>query len=189
MSAAARFLVGGVPIRPSTDSRFERPQTTRTNERIRVPFVRLIGADGAQLGVVPTREALNMARDQGLDLVEVQANANPPVCKVTDYGKMQYEKGKATKQTTQPRLKEVKAHPNTGAHDLEVLIERARGFLVEGHRTKLTVQFRGREMAHQELGYGVIQKFTTALADVSTPEGLPKMEGRFYSVIVVPTKK
>lgn len=130
-----------------------------------------------------------MARDQGLDLIEVQANANPPVCKITDYGKMQYEKGKATKQAPQPKLKEVKAHPNTAEHDLKTLMDRARQFLGEGHRTKLTVQFRGREMTHQELGQQVIQRFIAGLSDVATAEGFPKLEGKFYSVIMVPHKK
>ena len=154
-----------------------------------MPFVRLIGPDGSQLGVVATREAQTLARDQGLDLVEVQATATPPVCKITDYGKMQYEKGKATKQTGQPRLKEVVAHPNTGAHDLGVLVERARGFLSEGHRTKITVKFRGREVTHMDLGQTVIQKFIAGVADLASPEGNPKMEGKFYSVTVVPNKK
>jgi translation initiation factor IF-3 len=149
----------------------------------------LIGADGSQLGIIATREAQGMAREQGLDLVEVQANANPPVCKISDYGKVQYERGKTSKQTTQPRLKEVKAHPNTGPNDLKTLVERARGFLKEGSRTKVTVQFRGREVTHMDLGHGVIQVFISGLADIATPEGTPKMEGRFYSVIMVPLKK
>jgi translation initiation factor IF-3 len=167
----------------------ERAVTTRTNERIRVPFVRLIGSDGAQLGVVATREALTSAKEQGLDLVEVQANANPPVCKIADYGKMQYDRGKNTKQSHQPKVKEVKSHPNTAEHDLVTLEERARGFLKSGHRTKVTCQFQGREITHPELGHAVIKRFIANLADVATPEGFPKMEGKFYSVLMVPNKK
>ena len=182
-------ICGGVPIRPAPESKFERPQTTRTNERIRVPFVRLIGADGAQLGIVATREAQAMARDNGLDLVEVQATANPPVCKIADYGKMQYEKGKHTKQTHQPRIKEVKVHPNTAAHDVETLVHRAKAFLSQGNRTKITCQFSGREITHPELGHAMIRKFIADLGDVATAEGTPKMEGKFYSVIMVPNKK
>ena len=154
-----------------------------------MPFVRLIGLDGAQLGVVPTREAQALAREQGLDLVEVQANANPPVCKIADYGKLQYDKGKGTKQTRQPRVKEVKAHPNTAEHDLHTLAERARMFLGQGHRTKLTVQFSGREITHPELGHAVLKNFISALSDIATPEGNPKMEGKFYSVMMTPVKK
>jgi translation initiation factor IF-3 len=141
------------------------------------------------MGVVPTREAQAIAREQGLDLVEVQANANPPVCKITDYGKMQYERGKTAKQAPQPKLKEVKAHPNTAEHDLHTLAGRARDFLSHGHRTKLTVQYRGREITHTDLGQSVMKKMIAALADVATPEGSPKMEGKFYSVVMVPIKK
>lgn len=130
-----------------------------------------------------------MARDAGLDLVEVQAAANPPVCKIADYGKMQYEKGKNTKQTHQPRVKEVKVHPNTASHDVDTLIHRARTFLGQGHRTKVTCQFSGREITHPELGHAMIRKFINDLADVAGPEGQAKMEGKFYSVIMVPNKK
>jgi translation initiation factor IF-3 len=154
-----------------------------------VPFVRVIGPDGAQLGILPTREAQQMAREQGLDLVEVQAAASPPVCKIADYGKMQYERGKNSKPARQPRPKEVRAEPNTAPHDVDYLIERARRFLGHGHRTKINVVFSGREVTHPEIGQNVIKRFIAGLADCATPEGHPRMEGRYYSVIMVPNKK
>jgi translation initiation factor IF-3 len=162
----------------------------RVNERIRVPQVRVIGEDGAQIGVLPVREALALAQSKGLDLVEVAATSRPPVCRVMDYGKFKYEQNrrarKAKKKQHQMQLKEVKLRPKIEEHDYGFKIEHAREFLTDRDKVKLTVTFRGREIAHQDLGYKLIQRAIADLAEHATVESAPRSEGRTLTAVLMP---
>ena len=163
---------------------------TRVNNRIRVPQVRLIGDDGQQIGVIATSEALNMAQEKGLDLVEVQATARPPVCRIMDYGKYKYEQSKkdrsARKRQHVMHLKEVKLRPKIEAHDYETKLGRAREFLEARDKVKFTLQFRGREIAYPERGRAILEKVVADLADVGAPEGFPRSEGRTMTMTMLP---
>jgi translation initiation factor IF-3 len=167
-----------------------RTPENRVNERIRVPQVRVIGDDGEQIGVLTTREALEMARARGLDLVEVAANVRPPVCRILDYGKYKYEQNrrarKAKKKQHQMQLKEVKMRPKIEEHDYGFKVQHAREFLEGRDKVKLTVMFRGREMAHPELGHRLIQKVIAALLDIATVESSPRSEGRTLTAVLSP---
>jgi translation initiation factor IF-3 len=162
----------------------------RVNERIRVPQVRVIGDDGAQVGVLPVREALTLAQSKGLDLVEVSPTARPPVCRIMDYGKFKYEQNrrarKAKKKQHQMQLKEIKMRPKIEEHDYTFKIGHARDFLEQRDKVKFTVTFRGREIAHQDIGHKLIQKCIAALADVSTVESPPRSEGRTLTTVLMP---
>jgi translation initiation factor IF-3 len=162
----------------------------RVNERIRVPQVRVIGEDGSQIGVLPVREALALAQSKGLDLVEVAATSRPPVCRIMDYGKFKYEQNrrarKAKKKQHQMQLKEVKMRPKVEKHDYDFKIQHAREFLAERDKVKLTVTFRGREIAHQDLGYKLIQRAIADLAEVATVESPPRSEGRTLNAVLMP---
>jgi len=162
----------------------------RVNERIRVPQVRVIADDGQQVGVLPVREALSLAQSKGLDLVEVSPTARPPVCRIMDYGKFKYEQNlrarKARKNQHQMQLKEVKMRPKIEDHDYAFKLRHARTFLEERDKVKLTVTFRGREIAHQDLGHKLIQKAIAALIDVSTVESPPRSEGRTLTAVLMP---
>jgi translation initiation factor IF-3 len=162
----------------------------RVNERIRVPQVRVIGDDGQQIGVITTREALAMAQSKGLDLVEVSPTARPPVCRIMDYGKFKYEQNrrarKAKKNQHQMQLKEIKMRPKIEEHDYMFKVNHARTFLEERDKVKVTVTFRGREIAHQDLGHKLIQKVIAALADVATVETPPRNEGRTLLTVLMP---
>jgi translation initiation factor IF-3 len=160
-----------------------RPPTgPRINRAIRVPEVRLIDEDGTQLGVVPIAEALEMARSRELDLVEVAANAVPPVCKLLDYGRFKYEQTKkereAKKHQHASELKELRMRPGTDVHDLDVRSRAARRFLEEGHKVRLLVRFRGREAAHPEIARAQINRIAKAVGDIAVVEQGPAMEGR-----------
>ena len=152
----------------------------------------MIDDEGAQLGTMDIRAALDLAQERGLDLVEVSPNADPPVCKVMDYGRHLYDKKKkaavAKAHSHQILLKEVKFRPNTDIHDLETKTRKADAFLSEGNKCKITVMFRGREMAHTERGREVLDKVTALLSEVSERELEPHMEGRFMSAILTPKK-
>jgi translation initiation factor IF-3 len=165
----------------------------RVNERIRVPQVRVIGDDGTQVGVLPVREALTLAQSKGLDLVEVSPTARPPVCRIMDYGKFKYEQNrrarKAKKKQHQMQLKEIKMRPKIEEHDYSFKVQHARQFLEARDKVKLTVTFRGREIAHQEIGHRLIQKVIAALADVSTVESPPRSEGRTLTSVLMPKQK
>jgi translation initiation factor IF-3 len=160
------------------------------NERIRVPQVRVIGDDGEQVGVITTREALAMAQARGLDLVEVSPTARPPVCRIMDYGKFKYEQNrrarKAKKNQHQMQLKEIKMRPKIEEHDYLFKVNHAREFLEERDKVKVTVTFRGREIAHQELGRKLIEKVIAALGDVATVETPPRSEGRTLLTVLMP---
>ncbi|MBI4238162.1 MAG: translation initiation factor IF-3 [Deltaproteobacteria bacterium] len=170
-----------------------RKPELRTNRRIRVPEVRLIGAEGEQLGVFQTADALKLAEDIGLDLVEISPTARPPVCKIMDVGKWKYEQAKkaheARKHQFVALVKEIKLRPSTGVHDLEVKLKRIREFLTQGHKAKVTIQFRGREMAHKDLGQKMLQRVITGVAELGAPEQTPRFEGRFLSTVLQPMKQ
>ena len=163
------------------------------NARIRVPEIRVIGADGKMLGVMNTEEARRMARDLDLDLVEVNPKASPPVCKIMDFGKFKYEEKKkqadARKRQTQIALKEIKLRPRTDDHDLEFKLKNARRFLMDGDKVKVTVMYRGREMVHREIGRRQLDRVRDILGTLATVENPPRMEGRFLSMILVPNRE
>ena len=162
----------------------------RVNERIRVPQVRVIGDDGEQVGVLATREALMLAQSKGLDLVEVSPTARPPVCRIMDYGKFKYEQNrrarKAKKKQHQTQLKEIKMRPKIEEHDYMFKVNHAREFLEERDKVKVTVTFRGREIAHQDLGHKLIQKVIAALTEVALVETPPRSEGRTLFTVLMP---
>lgn len=162
----------------------------RINDRIRVPQVRVIGDDGSQVGVLPVRDALLMAQAKGLDLVEVSPTARPPVCRIMDYGKFKYEQNrrarKARKKQHVVLLKEVKMRPKIEGHDYGFKMDHAREFLAERHRVKFTVTFRGREMAHQDIGHRLIQKIVGELTEVATVETQARSEGRTLTMVMMP---
>jgi translation initiation factor IF-3 len=159
----------------------------RINERIRVREVRVIGSDSEQLGVMSPEEALAIAREEGLDLVEVAANSRPPVCRIMDYGRYKYEqqKKKKSKQSHAATLKEVKMRPGTDQHDLDFKLGKVRKFLLEGDKVKITVMFRGREMVHTDRGRKQLEAVMKQLGSLAKMENPPRMEGRFMSMIVV----
>lgn len=162
----------------------------RLNERIRVPQVRLIDDKGEQVGIVPTFQALQMAREKGLDLMEISPNASPPVCKILDYGKFKYEKKKkdheAKKKQTVIKVKEVQLRPQTDEHDLDYKFRNARSFLEEGHKVKFTMMFRGREIAYQDNGQKIMRELADKMIDLATIEHYPKVEGRKMIMILAP---
>lgn len=152
----------------------------------------MVGPDSEQLGILPLQEALSLAERQHLDLVEVSPTANPPVCRIMDYGKYKYQQSKrqqeAKKKQVQIQLKEVKIRPKTDEHDLQFKIKHVRRFLEEGNKAKITVVFRGREITHTELGQNALERFATELQDISIIESRPRMEGRSMFMIVAPKK-
>jgi len=162
----------------------------RVNREIRAPEVRVIDEDGSMLGVFPPFEALRMAEAKGLDLIEIAPTAKPPTCKIMDYGKYKYELKKkehqARKNQTVITIKEIQLRPRTDQHDLDVKMKHARRFLLEGDKVKVNLRFYGREMAHQHLGMDLLNKVTTALADIAMVEVPPKMEGRQLFVLLAP---
>jgi translation initiation factor IF-3 len=157
-----------------------------------VPEVRVIDEDGEQLGILETREAIRQAREKGLDLVEVAANAEPPVCRIIDYGKFQYEAkkkaGEAKKKQVVITVKEVKFRPGTDDHDYDYRMKHAREWLQEGDKVKATIWFRGREMTHRELGARILEKLEKDLADVGEVEARPRMEGNQMFIILGPKR-
>jgi translation initiation factor IF-3 len=163
----------------------------RKNERIRCPEIRVIGPSGKMVGVMNPRDALKLAKDAGLDLVEVSPSARPPVCRILDFGKFKYELSKKKKDTTKTviRLKEIKFRVSTGQHDYETKLRRAEQFLAHGHKVKLTLTFRGREMEHQNLGYKVLQKSVADLDTMGSADSDPRKAGRNLSVMVAPLPK
>src|SRR5215471_19352514 len=158
------------------------------NEQIRISPVRLIGAEGEQLGVVPTAQALERAREAGLDLVEMAADERPPVCKILDYGKMRFEASQKSSKPKQQKLKEIRVRPKTGDHDIETKANQARKFLEHNDKVQVTVLFRGREMQHIEEGRRVLDAVLGKLADVGKVERPPMMDGRKMTALLMPSK-
>ncbi len=179
------------PPRGNFNPRFrkEQQQEHRTNHMIRVPQVRLVG-DNVKVGVYPTQEALRMAQDQGLDLVEISPNADPPVCKIIDYNKFLYEKKKKEKEmkakSKASEVKEIRFTPNTDDHDFDFKAKHAEKFLKEGDKVKAYVQFKGRAIQFKERGELLLLKFAERLNEVGVLEGLPKMEGKRMLAIWAP---
>lgn len=173
-------------------SRFSREPLHRTNERIRVPAVRVIDENGEQLGVMDTRDAIQRARDVGIDLVEIAPTAKPPVCRIIDYGKFLYEEKKkqaeAKKKQVTVSVKELKFRPGTDDHDYDYRMKHAREWLGDGDKVRAAIAFRGREMSHRELGAKILKRLTEDLADIADVEVYPKMEGYQMFTILVPKK-
>ncbi|WP_425412110.1 translation initiation factor IF-3 [Meinhardsimonia xiamenensis] len=165
----------------------------RVNERIRAPEIRLIGPDGQNLGVVPPQKALALAQQVGLDLVEISPNATPPVCKIMDFGKFKYEQQKreaeARKKQKTIEVKEVKFRPNTDKHDYEVKMRNVKRFLEHGDKVKVTLRFRGREMAHQDLGRQLLERVAADVEGLGKVENMPKMEGRQMVMMIGPVSR
>ena len=162
----------------------------RINEQIKSDTVRLISNDGDQLGVVSLQDALNKADNFGLDLVEISPNTNPPVCKILDYGKYIYEKQKLEKKNKKKQhvihVKEIRVRPNTGDHDLLTKLSRAKKFLEAGDKVKITVMYRGREMARQDMGVDTLNRVVDILDDFAEIDKQANMEGRRLSLILSP---
>ncbi len=167
--------------------KIERDQT-RINDLIRVTPVRVISQDGEQLGVIPTREALATAKEAGLDLVEVAPSERPPVCRIMDYGKYKYEKGKKANKSRghQVKTKEIRLRPKTGAHDIEFKVKQAMGFLSHKDKVQVTVMFRGREMAHIEEGRKVMNQIIADLSEYGKVETPPQQHSRRMICMIAP---
>src|ERR1700689_1286901 len=168
----------------------QRGYQIRVNHRIRVPEVRVIGADGGMLGVLQTHEALRMAQEQGLDLVEVNPKAEPPVCKILDFGKYKYEEKKKQAQARRNQsvveIKEIKLRPKTDDHDINFKVKASRRFLEGGHKVKFTVRFRGREITHPEKAHEQLTYVIAQTEDLSNIESRPMMEARTMTVLISP---
>lgn len=167
----------------------EQQQEHRTNHMIRVPQVRLVG-ENVEVGVYSTQDAQRMAQDQGLDLVEISPNADPPVCKIIDYNKFLYEKKKKEKEmkanSKVSEVKEIRFTPNTDDHDFNFKAKHAEDFLKDGNKVKAYVQFKGRAIMFKERGELLLLKFAERLAEMGVPEGLPKLEGKRMLIIFAP---
>ncbi len=164
--------------------------STRVNRAIRVREVRLIGADGQQLGIMPTRDALAIAEEQELDLVEVAPNAEPPVCRLMDYGKYLYEKQKRERESRkaqkQIEVKEVRLRPKTDEHDIQVVLTKIRKFAKEGAKIRVRIRFRGREIYHPEVAQELMERVANDVSDVATVEARPILDGRSMVMVLAP---
>ena len=164
----------------------------RVNDRIRATEIRLIGADGENIGVVSPERGVSLAEEAGLDLVEISPNASPPVCKIMDFGKFKYEQQKreseARKKQKTIEVKEVKFRPNTDTHDYDVKMRNVVRFLENGDKVKVTLRFRGREMAHQNLGRDLLERVAADVEEIGKVENMPKMEGRQMVMMIGPAK-
>ena len=173
-------------------SRTPRPTQTRINEMIRRPEVRVINPDGQQLGIYPIRQALTIAQELGLDLVEINPKADPPVCRIMDYGKFKYEQKKQTnvarKKQKVIEVKEIKMRPKTDTHDFETKLKHVRRFIEEGNKARLTIRFRGRELAHPEVAAKQLDKMVQAVKDIAVVEQNYQMEGRMMTMVIAPLK-
>lgn len=170
-----------------------REDEPRRNRAIRVPSVRVIAEDGEQLGIMDPRDAIRMAEERGIDLVEVSPDARPPVCKMMDYGRFKYAMKKkaadAKKRQHQMQIKEVKMRPKTDSHDLETKIKNAQRFIEEGDGVKLTMRFRGREIIYAEAAMEMLFEVARKLQEVASIRTHPSLEGRNMSMVLVPSKK
>jgi len=166
---------------------------TRINDRIRAREVRLVDPEGRQLGIKPLPEALHIARELDLDLVEVAPMANPPVCKILDYGKWRYEAAQRDKEsrrkTSNIQIKEMKYRPKIGPGDFDTKTRRVARFLAEGHKVKITIMFRGREVAHPELGKAILDRIADDVGSLAKIEAAPKLDGRNMVMVLAPDKR
>ncbi|MGR3973454.1 MAG: translation initiation factor IF-3 [Candidatus Rhabdochlamydia sp.] len=165
----------------------------KSNKEIRAPRVRVIDKDGQQLGVFTLADAIYRAEQAGLDLVEIAPNAEPPVCKIVDFGKFRYQQTKKERENKkaqhQVKVKEVKVKPNTDDHDIETKLRHAREFISKGNKVKITCVFRGREMAHPEFGERIVNRLCEEMVDIATPEAPAKMFGKTLIVVLAPGSK
>jgi translation initiation factor IF-3 len=163
------------------------------NERIRVREIRVIDDTGGQIGIMPPQQALALAREKGLDLVEISPTANPPVCRIMDYGKFQYLEQKRQRQAKKHQkiieVKEIKFRPKVDEHDYQFKKKHIERFLEDGDKVKATIFFRGREMAHPEIGRRILERLIDDLAEVATPENMPRQEGNQMHTILAQKKK
>ncbi|MEN3372140.1 translation initiation factor IF-3 [Dechloromonas sp. ZS-1] len=168
-------------------------KTHRLNDEITVPEIRLQGLEGEQLGIVNIRAALQMAEEAGVDLVEIAPTAKPPVCRIMDYGKFKYQEAKraheAKLKQKQVQVKEIKLRPGTDENDYQIKLRNMTRFLDDGDKVKVTLRFRGREMAHQEFGMRQLERIKADLEEVGQVEQMPKMEGRQMIMVIAPAKK
>jgi translation initiation factor IF-3 len=185
-------LLGGRADKSSSTGGADISKPVRVNERIRIREVRLIDEDGQQMGILPTFQALNIARERGLDLVEVAPNAIPPVCRIMDWGKERYEQSRKERESRrnskQITIKEVRLKPKTDDHDLDTKTRRAKEFLQEGDKVKLTVLFRGRENLHPEVGRALLDRMLDQLGPLAVIESPPRLEGRNMTAMLAPKK-
>jgi translation initiation factor IF-3 len=167
--------------------------TYQINEEIRDKEIRLIGDDGAQLGIMSASEALRIAAEQELDLVKIAPQSTPPVCKIMDYGKYRFEQAKRDKEARKNqhvvKVKEIRMEPGIAANDFNTKLKNGQKFLLDGDRLKVTVRFRGREMAHTNIGEDLLKKFAEECADIATVDKNPKLEGRFMAMFMSPKTK
>jgi translation initiation factor IF-3 len=170
----------------------QREQRVRTNRQIRVPQIRVVGSDGENLGVMNTFDALKLAQDQTLDLVEINPRSVPPVCKIMDYGKFKYEEKKKTqaakKNQQVQEMKEITFRPNTNENDLTHKLVQVKEFLAEGNRVKFTIRFRGREITHPQVGKDKLDWILEQLAGLTAPNPSVSLEGKFMTMVVSPSK-
>jgi translation initiation factor IF-3 len=163
----------------------------RVNQEIKIPRVQLVDAEGNNRGIVPTEEAIKLAEDNGLDLVEIAPNADPPVCKILDYGRFKFQSQKkaaeARKKQKTVDVKEIKMRPNIDTHDYEVKMRSMRRFFDDGDKVKVTLRFRGREMAHQELGMDLLMRVKDETQEIAKVEAEPRLEGRQMVMVLAPT--
>ena len=167
-----------------------KPKGPRANERIRAPEVQVISSDGNNLGIISTKKATEMAKEEGLDLIEISPNASPPVCKIIDIGKYKYDLQKKANQAKKKQkivsLKEIKLRPGTETHDYNFKIKNAKKFITKGDKVKFTVKFKGREMQHTELGKNLMNRIIEETKDIAKVESQPKFEGRQMVMIIQP---
>ena len=177
-------------FKPNYFQRRSKPQGPKSNERIRAIDVQVIGSDGNNLGVLPLKKAIEIAKSEELDLIEISPNANPPVCKIMDIGKYKYDLQKkanvAKKKQKIVSLKEIKLRPGTDVHDYNFKIKNARKFITKGDKVKFTVKFKGREMQHTQLGKDLMNKIIEETKDIGKIESHPKFEGRQMVMIIQP---
>ncbi|MDC0339459.1 translation initiation factor IF-3 [Pelagibacteraceae bacterium] len=177
-------------LKPNYFQRRTKPQGPKANERIRALDVQVIGSNGGNIGTLPLNKAIELAKQEGLDLIEISPNANPPVCKIMDMGKYKYDLQKkaniAKKKQKTVSLKEIKLRPGTDTHDYNFKIKNAKKFITKGDKVKFTVKFKGREMQHTELGKELMNKIIDETKDIAKVESRPKFEGRQMVMIIQP---
>ena len=177
-------------FKPNYFQRRSRPQGPKSNQQIRSIDVQVIGSDGNNIGILPLKKAIELAKEEGLDLIEISPNANPPVCKIMDMGKYKYDLQKKTniakKKQKVVALKEIKMRPGTDVHDYNFKVKNAKKFLVNKDKVKFTVKFKGREMQHTELGKELMNKIIEETKEIAKVESRPKFEGRQMVMIIQP---
>ena len=177
-------------FKPNYFQRRSKPQGPKANERIRALDVQVIGSEGKNLGVLPINKAIELAKSEGLDLIEISPNTNPPICKIMDIGKYKYDQQKKANQAKKKQkivsLKEIKLRPGTEIHDYNFKIKNAKKFITKGDKVKFTVKFKGREMQHIELGKNLMSRIQNDTKEIARVETNPKFEGRQMIMIIQP---